>query len=79
MEDSMTVDSTATLPQNGTKACRTCGKVKLITEFHFQREPPRPGQKPSEAPRKLYRPDCKECHKSYMRQQRRSHIAEGGI
>ena len=65
------------LPQ-GLKICTTCGEEKLLTEFHFQRYAPRPGQDPTEAERGRYRNNCKDCQREYMRQQRIKKIKEEG-
>lgn len=77
----MTDETSTTTPAigEGAQVCRTCGKEKLLTEFHFQRERAKPGQHASDAPRIRYRRECKDCHKEYMRQRRVAKVRDGGI
>lgn len=70
-------DIADTLPP-GCKICVTCGVEKLLSEFHFQRYSPRPGQTPVEPDRGRYRGNCKDCQREYMRQRRIERIKEGG-
>lgn len=62
----------------GRKKCETCGQVKLLSEFHFQRYKPLPGQRPTDAPRGRYRTNCKVCQRQYMRDRRVRMIEEKG-
>lgn len=62
----------------GVKRCITCGQEKLLSEYHFQRYSPRPGQSPTETQRGRYRGNCKDCQREYMRQRRIEKIKEGG-
>jgi hypothetical protein len=71
--------TTATGISPGTQVCKRCQKEKLLTEFHFQRDRPKPGQAASDAPRIRYRRECKECHKENMRQRRVEKVKSGGI
>ena len=63
----------------GYKRCITCGEQKLITEFHFQRHAPRPGQERTDAPRGRYRGNCKKCQREYMRQRRIDKVSGEGV
>lgn len=63
----------------GTQVCKRCQKEKLLTEFHFQRDRPKPGQQATDAPRIRYRRECKDCHKEGMRQRRVAEIENGGV
>lgn len=65
------------LPQ-GRKPCAECGEEKLLSEFHFQRYKPLAGQRPTDAPRGRYRPNCKVCQREYMRQRRINLIEKNG-
>lgn len=62
----------------GCKICITCGEEKLLSEFHFQRYSPRPGQDPIEAERGRYRGNCKKCQREYMRKYRIEKIKKEG-
>lgn len=62
----------------GRKKCDVCGEVKLLSEFHFQRYKPLPGQRPTDAPRGRYRTNCKKCQRQYMRDRRIRMIEEKG-
>lgn len=62
----------------GVRRCITCGEEKLLSEFHFQRYQPLPGQDPSEAERGRYRGNCKDCQREYMRKRRIEKIKNEG-
>jgi hypothetical protein len=62
----------------GCKICNTCGEEKLLSEFHFQRSLPTPGQSSIEAERGRYRGNCKLCQREYMRLRRIEKIKEEG-
>lgn len=62
----------------GVRRCITCGEEKLLSEYHFQRYRPLPGQEPSEADRGRYRGNCKDCQREYMRQRRIEKIKNEG-
>lgn len=69
---------TAAEAHPGIKKCITCGEEKLLSEFHFQRYAPRPGQDPTEPDRGRYRGNCKDCQREYMRQRRIEKISKEG-
>lgn len=62
----------------GRQVCTVCGENKLLSEFHFQRYKPLPGQRPTDAPRGRYRKNCKKCQREYMRDRRVRLIEEQG-
>lgn len=70
-------DIAAELPP-GLRKCITCGEEKLLSEFHFQRYAPHPGQEPTEPDRGRYRGNCKNCQREYMRRRRIQKITEEG-
>lgn len=64
---------------SGRKECSQCGEEKLLSEFHFQRYKPRPGQPATEAARGRYRSNCKMCQRKYMRDRRVAAIEAQGV